>query len=166
MFKKTLSVGLLLGAIAPVSASNFSYSVLEVALGKATLDDEVVVVDEVYEDFGFFGFGGGYQFAENFALSLSAAGFANEGDDTEWTTSTVSILANFPIPVAPQVDIIPTVGYVSGESEICLGNTCIKEDDSGLGYGIGIRAWAVPGQFEVNAAYANSAMEDSERTIS
>lgn len=165
MLRKIVFAGCLVGASMPALASNFSYTVFEVALGRASLDEKVILVDEVYEDFGVFSIGGGYQAADNFALSIAASGIANEGDNTEWTNTSISLSGAFPIPVGEQVDIVPQVGYVSVEAEMCAYGFCVKEDESGLLYGLGVRAWAIPGQFEVNASYSNSTIEDSERAI-
>lgn len=147
-------------------ASNFSYSTLGFQIGKVTLEDEIVFLGEVYEEFSSFGLTGTFQAADNFAIGLSGSSFSNDGPRTEITNTTVSVNAYFPLPVGDRIDIIPQIAYISSEAEACADGFCSKADDSGIGYGLSGRAWVVPGQFEINGGFSDSNAEDSESVLS
>ncbi|MGB5324790.1 MAG: outer membrane beta-barrel protein, partial [Pseudomonadales bacterium] len=101
----------------PTLASNFSYSHLGVDLGQVNLDDDFIIAGEKYDSFGFFSLGGGYQFTDNVAFSLTSSAYATEEGNTELTVSFVEIYLHFPIPVSESVDITPFFGYRRDEVE-------------------------------------------------
>lgn len=145
--------------------SNFSYSNAGFQIGKATPDEEIVFGNEVYEDFGLFSFAGSYQVANNMAIGAGIGAIANEGARTELSTSSYSILATFPVPLGARVDLVPAIGLTGYEDEACVDGSCVQFDDNGIAYGMGLRAWAVPGKLELNLAYEDTNMEDIESTV-
>eukprot|EP00003_Mantamonas_plastica_P028282 TRINITY_DN6351_c0_g2_i1.p5 TRINITY_DN6351_c0_g2~~TRINITY_DN6351_c0_g2_i1.p5 ORF type:complete len:213 (+),score=30.29 TRINITY_DN6351_c0_g2_i1:2342-2980(+) len=151
---------------ASLGESNFSYSFVGGYLGRITPDEEINFLDEVYEDFGTAGLNGAVQLADNFAIGAGFGVFANEGNRTELTNSSLSLNLFFPIPIVERVDVIPQVGLVYNEAEACFDNICATEDDSALAYGVGARIWVVPGSFEFNAAFSDSDEDNSESTVS
>ena len=103
-----------------IGKSNFSYSTVGGYLGRVTPDEEIVFLNEVYEDFGAAGINGAVQLADNLAIGASAGIFTNEGNRTEITNSSISLNLFVPIPIGDRVDLIPRVGYVGNEVEATL----------------------------------------------
>lgn len=164
--KKILLFALTASLAAPAFASNFPYSNIDVAIGKMRLDEDFVFAGEVYEEFGTFSLSGAYQFNSNFALGLGTSAFANEGPATEIVGVAVALTAMFPFAVGDQLDIVPSVGLQSSELERCRHNWCYSDSDSGLSYGLGLRAWIVPNELEITAGITDSTLEDSEPLVS
>lgn len=140
----------------PAAASNFSYSQLSVDLGTASLDDDFFILGEEYDDLGYASFGGGYQFNDFAAFSLTSSAYAAEEGDTEFTYSWVELYLHFPIAVADNIDIAPFIGPRNDDAEICAGSLCASDDESSIGYGLEIRAWLVPDSLEFNASYTDA----------
>lgn len=145
--------------------SNFSYSTLGIQLGKVTLDEEIVFLNEVYEDFGAAAINGSFQVADNFAIGAGASAFTNEGSRTEITNSSVNLDLYIPVPLGDRVDLIPRIGYVSSEIELCADGVCVKEDDSAMSYGLATRIWAVPGTLEIIGGFSDTNADGSESVI-
>lgn len=146
--------------------SNFSYSTLGIQLGKVTPDEEIVFLNEVYEDFGAAALNGSFQVAGNFAIGAGASAFANEGNRTEITSSSVNLDLYVPVPLGDRVDLIPRIGYVSSEIELCADGLCATEDDSAMSYGLAARIWAVPGALEISGGFSDTNEEESESVTS
>lgn len=149
----------------PAMAANFSYTTFDVKLGVLTLDDEFVFFGEAYDDFGVFGIGGSYQFAENIAARLSIVGIGSEGPYTSLSQSSTLLALEFPFPVGAGLDIVPRIGLLSLDYEACIYNICATEDDSGMEYGAYVRAWAVPDRFELTAGYSDTNIDDVDSVI-
>lgn len=149
-----------------IGKSNFSYSTVGGYLGRVTPDEEIVFLNEVYEDFGAAGINGAVQLADNLAIGASAGIFTNEGNRTEITNSSISLNLFVPIPIGDRVDLIPRVGYVGNEVEACADNICATEDDSALSYGLFTRIWVVPGTLEISGGFSDSDEENSDSTTS
>ncbi|WP_298450475.1 hypothetical protein [uncultured Marinobacter sp.] len=149
-----------------VGASNFAYSSIGVSLGKATLDDSIILGGEVYEDLGLFAFGGSLQVLDNLVLLAGVDAIANDGRNSEVSQTSVSFGLSVPIPLGDRVDLVPSLGFSRAEFEICEYNYCVSDDDSFAVYGVGIRAWVVPSQFEISAGVASSNQEDSDSVVS
>jgi hypothetical protein len=165
--KRTMLATCLASAISiPAYASNFSYTYVGAALGTVKLDEELEFSGEIYRRLGYFSISAGYQFTENVAISFTSAAAANEGNTTELTESTAMMAIHFPFAVSRTMDIVPFVGYASLEAEACQFNICGKFDDSGLVYGVDLKVWIVPGQFELGAGYAGSDIEDLDSVVS
>ncbi|MDI9244667.1 hypothetical protein [Marinobacter sp. CHS3-4] len=147
------------------SQSNFTYSSLGIQLGKVTPEQELVFLGEVYEEFGAAAITGTVQLANNFAIGGSSAAYANSGNRTEITNSSLSLNLFFPIPIADRVDLVPRVGFVRVETEFCADGICASEDDSVVAYGLASRIWVAPDKLEVNVGFSDVNEEDSESTI-
>lgn len=154
------------GSGSNIDASNFSYSTLGFKLGKLTPDEEIVFLGERYEDFGIASISGSVQVASNFAIGGAISSTANDGPRTEINLSSVSGSLLFPIPLGPAADVIPQIGYLSTEAELCADSVCISEDDSAVSYGVGLRLWAVPEKLELSAAFGDNNGDNSESTVS
>lgn len=167
MRNKITCAALLSVLSAPALASNFSYSHLGVDFGQATPDEDLILAGETYDSFGFFSVGGGYQFTDNVALSLSSSAYAAKEGDTDFTYTFVELYLHFPIAVSKDIDITPFVGLRRDEAEACVGAICFTDDESGGGYGLAVRAWVVPDKLELNASYTDSNQDgfDSEIEI-
>ena len=150
---------------APTLASNFSYSHIGVDFGQVSLDDDFIFFGEAYDDFGFFSLGGGYQFSENVAVSLTSSAFVAEEGNTELTFTFVELYLHFPVSVSEHVDIVPFFGLRNDELEGCLGNICVTTDESNGGYGLAIRAWVSPETLELNVSYTDSNADDFSAEI-
>jgi len=101
-----------------IGKSNFSYSTVGGYLGRVTPDEEIVFLNEVYEDFGAAGINGAVQLADNLAIGASAGIFTNEGNRTEITNSSISLNLFVPIPIGDRVDLIPRVGMWATRSKL------------------------------------------------
>lgn len=154
------------GGSPDIGRSNFSYSMVGGYLGRVTPDQEIVFLNEVYEDFGAAGINGSIQLADNFAIGGGIGVFANEGDRTEITNSSVNLNIYVPVPLGDRVDLIPRIGYVSTEVEACADGFCATEDDSAMSYGLFTRIWAVPGVLEISGGFSDTNADNSESTTS
>ena len=159
-------VALVLLASQSAFASNFPYTYIHVGFGKVSLDEELVFFDEVYEEFGYFGISGAVQVADNVSVGLALSAMANEGRNTELSQSMSLLFVDFPFAVSPVLDIVPSVGLLNVEVEACLDRLCVKDDDSGMAYGVALRAWAAPDVFEINAGFSDTTLDDSESAVS
>lgn len=148
-----------------IERSNFSYSTLGFELGKATPDEDIIFLNERYEDFGAASLFGSFQAASNLAFLVSASGIANDGPQTELSQTNLTFQLLAPLPVGDQVDIIPRFGFGTFEAEACFNGLCESEDDSAAVYGVSLRAWAAPGLLEFSAGIEDSTLEDSDAAL-
>lgn len=151
---------------AQASASSFSYTYLQGELGVLRPDDDLVIAGEVYEELGLTSFSGAYQFDEGLVLGGSSAVVSNNGPDTEVTISQVILGGSIPMAVNERVDVVPEIGFISAETEVCINELCTSDDDSGLAYGVGVRAWADPDKIEVFLGWNDSTLDESESSVS
>lgn len=149
-----------------IGKSNFSYSTLGIQLGKVTPEEELVFFGEVYEEFGAAAISGSVQLADNFAIGAGSSAFSNEGNRTEISSSSINVSLFFPVPLGERVDLVPQVGYVSSEIELCVDGLCSSDDDSAMSYGLATRIWAVPGTLELNLGVLDTNADNSEATTS
>jgi hypothetical protein len=159
-------IGFALAASLPASASNFSYTSIDVSLAQVRLEDSLRFGGEIYDEFGLFSLAGSYQFNDNFALTLAASALGNEGPTTEISEAALVLGAAFPFAVSSRLDIVPAIGFMSVETESCQYRYCYTEDDSAMTYGLGLRLWAVPSAIEVTAGVADTTFEGSKPTAS
>lgn len=148
------------------TASTFSYTYLQGEFGVLRLDEDLVVDGEVYEEFGVGAFSGAYQFDGGLVLGGSNTVATNNGPDTEVTISQFIIGGAIPVAISEQVDVVPEIGFIAAETEICRNDLCEKDDDNGVAYGVGLRAWAEPNKVEVSLGWHDSTLDDSESAIS
>lgn len=146
--------------------SNFYYNTIGIDLGRVTLDDKLVIEDEVYDGFGSATLEGGVQLADNLALYALGDYFTNDGSRTEATYTALEAGIKFPIPIGDRFDIIPSLGYQNAEIEVCIDGTCASEDESILVYGAGARFWVIPDQMEFSIGYKDSSDSDYDHEIS
>lgn len=151
---------------APALASNFSYNAIDVSLGVMRLDESLYFDGEIYKEFGTFALSGSFQLNENLALGIGVGVLANEGPDTEISANAVTLSLAFPFAVSRTLDLVPTIGLVSTEQEMCTHSFCYKDDDSGIGYGVGLRLWALPETLEIMAGISDSTLEGSQALVS
>lgn len=149
----------------PAPASSFSYTYLEGTAGLLSLSDDLVFQGETYEEFDVGSLTGSYQVNDHFALLASGSVIFNDGPDTEITTTRVFVGGALPVPVGYYADLVPHLGFVSEETESCLGSGCAAEDDDGISYGLNVRAWAVPDRLEVSLGWSDSTLDDSELAV-
>lgn len=175
MRKLYLAVALASGITAPavsqaaenaVQPSNFSYSTLGFQLGRATPDEDIVFLNERYEDFGAASLFGSFQAADNIAFGISLSAIANEGDRTELSQTAASVQMLVPLGIGNQVDIVPRFGFGRFEAEACVDGLCATEDDSAAVYGVSFRAWVVPSLLELTAGFNDTTLDDSESALS
>lgn len=165
MFRKALLAACISSVITPAYAANFSYTHAGVGLGLETLEEDLIFGSEVYEDFGIFRINGSYQLADNFAISAELASRANEGSRTEISETSASLSLHFPIAVSDQLDLVPNVGQLSTELELCDSGTCASEDTTAASYGVNLRTWVVPGRLEVTASYQDATAENFQSRV-
>lgn len=149
-----------------IGASNFGYSTIGADLGKVMLDDDIVLVNEVYEEFALGALAGSLQVADNFALYAGGEVFLNDGPNTEMTQTVLSAGIQTPIGIGDRVDIVPMLGIERYELEICIDGYCGKEDESTAVYGIGARIWAVADTLEVSIGIKDGNDDDYESEVS
>ncbi|MCG7198745.1 porin family protein [Marinobacter pelagius] len=149
-----------------IGKSNFSYSTVGGYLGRVTPDQEIVVLDEVYDDFGAAGINGSLQLADHLAIGAALDVIANEGNRTEITGTSVGLSVLVPVPIGDRVDIFPSIGFVRSEVEACVDNFCVTEDDSALSYGLFTRIWVVPGALEISGGFSDTDEDNSDSTTS
>lgn len=164
--RRTAAVLVGIAVSGSASASNFSYTYLEATAGLRSLDDDLVFQGEVYEEFDVGSLTGSYQVNDHFALLASGSVSFNDGPDTEITTTRVVVGGSLPVPVGYYADLVPQFGFVSEETESCLGNDCATEDDDGISYGLNVRAWAVPDRLELLLGWSDSTLDDSDFAVS
>jgi hypothetical protein len=141
--------------------TNFSYSYLGFNVGKVTLDEQLDFLGETYEEFGTFAVNASYQVHDNAAVIFGSAAMSNSGPQTEITASTAVLGFAFPFKAGSALDIVPTLGLLSYRDEFCVSNVCVKDDESGMAYGVSVRAWAIRDSLEINGSWADSTLEDS-----
>jgi len=161
IMKKTAAV-LCACLASPVMASNFSYTNIGIGIGKLTPKDNIVFLGEVYEEFAAVDLYGGYQFHDNVAVRFSSEGFGNSGPNTEISVSYGQLGFVFPYAVSEWLDVVPSLGLLRANVELCAGGLCVKDDDSGMAYGLALRAWAMPDVLELGASWEDSTLDDSE----
>jgi hypothetical protein len=149
----------------PAYATSFSYTYLGGEVGRVSLDEEIYFDGEIYKGLAYLNISGGYQFSDNFALSFTNAAATNNGRTTELSEYAFVVAGHFPFAVSPAMDIVPFVGYAWLEAEACQFNICSIADDSDLTYGINLRTWVIPGQFELGIGYADSNLEDLKSVV-
>lgn len=164
--KRILPGALITCLSAPALATNFTYTNIDLSLGVMRLDENLRVEDEVYKEFGTFALSGSSQINKNFALNLGVSLLANEGPHTEVNRSALTLGMAFPVAASELLDIVPTFGLLSVETEFCSYSACYKEDESGIAYGLGLRLWAIPDAVEVMAGIVDSTLDDSVAVVS
>lgn len=165
MTRKSLLAACLACLAAPAAAESFRYTYVEAGLGLVSLEEDLVLFNEVYEDFGLFYAGGGFQLHDNVAIEVSAGVLGNEGDRTEITESAIGISVLFPIAITDSLSLAPRIGHQSYELELCRDNTCMTADERDAVYGVGLRAWALPGQLEITAELSDSTATESDTFV-
>jgi hypothetical protein len=161
-----MASGLVLLASASAHATNFSYTNLGVEVGRLSFDEQIDFEGEIYRGLTYMNISGSYQFTENFALGFTNTAASNRGRTTDVTEYGFMVVGYFPFAVSPAMDIIPFVGYAWQEAEACHFNLCSVADDSDLVYGVNLRTWVVPNQFELGVGYMDSDLETLESVIS
>jgi len=163
--KRALAGAALTLAAGSAAASNFSYTTLGFDLGWAELDPGFVIDNAYYDELGAASIYGSYQFAENVVGRLSSSALANSGAGTEFTQSDVALSLLFPVSLSGTVDIVPHIGLVASELEVCNRRRCWIDDENATVYGIYMRVWAAPETLEFSVGVSDSTFSDSETLV-
>lgn len=162
LIKPALAGAALTLAASSVAASNFSYTTLGFDLGWAELDPGFAIDNAYYDELGAARIYGSYQFSENVVGRLSSSALANSGAGTEFTQADVALSLHFPVGLSSTVDLVPHIGLVSSELEVCNRRRCWIDDDSAVGYGVYMRVWAAPETLEFSVGVSDTTFEDSD----
>ena len=164
MLNKGLSILVCLLCSSSVFAGNFSYTYLGINIGKVSLDEDIVFVNNIYKELAYVSLIGSYQIKDNIVLSVVSSGMGNEGNNTELTYSFAECIVSIPISISEITDIVPFVGSRTDEVKACISNICSLDDESSMEYGAKLRTWVVPKSIELNLSFldANSDGFDSE----
>ncbi len=150
----------------PAGADHFSYTYLEVGSGKIWLKDDMIVSsgvsEDVYDAFYRFLLSGAGQLDNGIVIGGDALLFGNKGADTWVATWEYTLTGSYPVNMTQRIDIIPQLGFVSTRMFVCIDGNCDIDNDIGLTYGIGLRAWAVPGWLEISADWKDSSSDLSD----
>nr|WP_238636782.1 hypothetical protein [Halorhodospira sp. 9621] len=119
------------------------------------------------------GFQGTYQINGGPYVQGSVSAGSEDKSQSDIEVTTLSIGGGFPVQLHRRADLVFQAELLSTEFEACVDNVnggqfCDDDDDSGLGYGVSARIWAVPGnlgQFEFNPFISDSTLDDSETTF-
>lgn len=153
----------------PADADNFSYTYLEVGSGRIWLKDDMVVSsgvsEDVYDAFYRFLLSGAGQLDNGIVIGGDALLSGNKGADTWVATWEYTLTGSYPVNMTKRIDIIPQLGFVSTRGFICIDGNCDIDNDIGLTYGIGLRAWAVPGKLEISAGWNDSTNDLSDSVV-
>ena len=160
----TLMTGLMAGGTA--AASSLDYSHISIDLGRLSLDDRIVIVDEEYSELGAGSISAAYQFRGGVFIGGRVGAATNSGSNSELTFRTADLEVGLPIPLGGRADLIPLAGFTATEVEVCYNESCIEDDDSGLLYGVGLRAWVARDLLEINAQFHDTTIDDSESVLS
>jgi|GEM_PF-5767898 len=164
--KQALAGAALTLAAGTAAASNFSYTTLGFDLGWAELDPGFSIDNAYYDELGAGSIYGSYQFAESVVGRLSSSVLSNSGFGTEFTQADVSLSLHFPVSLSGSVDLVPHVGLVSSELEVCDRRRCWIDDESATVYGVYMRIWAAPETLEFSAGISDTTFNDSEALVS
>lgn len=162
LIKHALAGAALTLAASSAAASNFSYTTLGFDLGWAEPDPGFVIDNVYYEELGAASIYGSYQFAENVVGRLSSGALANSGHGTEFTQADVALSLHFPVSLSNAVDLVPHIGLVSSELEVCNRRRCWIDDESAMSYGAYMRVWAAPETLEFSVGVSDTTFDDSE----
>ena len=134
--------GSLLSFSVLAAPTNFSYTSVGVGLGKQSLKDSIIFAGEIYDEFGLFGIGGSYQFADDLLfVEMTSQAASNSGPNTELTSSVVSFGLGIVQAINNSIDVNASINSLSAKVEGCAGALCIKDDDTGTAFGLGLDAW-------------------------
>lgn len=154
----------------PAGADNFSYTYLEVGSGKIWLkDDRIVSGDasgdvsgDAYDAFYLFFLSGAGQLDNGIVIGGDALLSGNKGADTWVATWEYTLTGSYPVNMTKKIDIIPQLGFASTRMVVCIDGKCDIDNDIGLTYGIGLRAWVVPEKLEISADWNDSTSDLSD----
>lgn len=135
-------------------------------MGVLSTDDTIDFAGDLYDDYVTFNLAGSYQVSDNIAFGIGLSGLYNDGARTEITGSSFLLNALFPFAVSNMIDIVPTLGLVTAEVEFCLDNLCLTDDDNGVAYGIGLRAWAIPDLLEISGGIQDTTIDEEDSVVS
>lgn len=164
--KHALAAAALTLAASAAAASNFSYTTLGFDLGWAELDPGFTIDNAYYDELGAASIYGSYQFAESVVGRLSSSALANSGAGTEFTQADVALSLHFPVSLSGAVDLVPHIGLLSSELEVCDRRRCWIDDENATAYGIYMRVWAAPETLEFSVGISDTTFDDSEALVS
>ncbi|MFW2133132.1 outer membrane beta-barrel protein [Ectothiorhodospira haloalkaliphila] len=151
--------------LAPVcaSASNFSYSTLDVAYVYTSFDDDLYMPTyygwEVHDGVAGVGLGASFQATDNVFLRLGYSYQSSKGSRTEISVRDVGIGVGLVQAVGDRTDVGAVLDLLNTEAEVCFSWDCGKADENGIGFGAFARHW-VSQSFEVNANVYRSSYDD------
>lgn len=146
----------------PADAGDFSYTYLEVALGKTCLDEKITVSEDGYDGLFLFAISGASRFDNGIVIGVDALIAGNKGDDTWVARYEYVLTGSYPIRMTNRVDLIPKLGLVTTRMLVSAEESTTLDSETRLSYGIGLRAWAIPENLEISCNWNDSSNDLSK----
>ena len=146
--KRLLIASLLVLGSTTTFAEDFSYTYLNASYANIDLDG--------IDTGDGFGIAGSFAVADNWHVF---AGYQGAGFDFDVDATTLNAGVGYNTPVSESIDVVARLSYIYAEVDTPLGST----DDSGYGFGVGLRAMAGE-SFELNGAIEYAEIDGSGDT--
>lgn len=162
----TLALLGLLSYAAPAAASNFSYSYLDISLEGLVFDEELRIGNVYFEGINGASLSGSYQFTDMLYVSLEGSYLDNDGFGTEISAGTGALSLGAAFAAANATDIFVQIGTGNTEVEVCDSGFCVKDDESSIILGAGVRHLVSQSlEIRAGAGYASASEYDGNVSI-